>query len=140
MLMEGKELGFPLKSSDSRSHAVHPTPWVPSSSVGAYALDATVHLSPTSWQSGFSRTMIREVPLSLAHSRTLGILLFCGSQVGNSFILNKLTEERLESDLQEDGLSWLSMFKKTKRDRVLGSMPDGEAGKLGLDADLLLAV
>lgn len=57
-------------------------------------------------------------PPPLDHSQTWGILLFCGSRVGSSFVSNKLPEEGLASELQEDGLSWLSMFKKPKRNGV----------------------
>lgn len=52
---------------------------------------------------------------------------------------NKLPEEELESELREDRLSWLSVFKKLRRETFLGV---GKHARLGvaLGADLLLAV
>ena len=64
-----------------------------------------------------------------------GSCSFYGRPVGSNLVSEKLPEEGLESELQKDGISWLSTFKKPKEERqfwVSGSVPDGELVNWGL--------
>lgn len=75
--------------------------------------------SPRRQQSGLFRTMVREA-LLVSGPGSLGFgdpALFGAWFLKNcSLVSKKLPEDGLESELQRDGISWLSMFKKPKRD------------------------
>lgn len=73
--------------------------------------------------------------LSLIHGHwALGTLLLLWEPSGSSLVSEKLPEKGLESELQKDGIAWLSTFKKPNKTQfwVLGSVPDGELVNWGL--------
>lgn len=77
----------------------------------------------------------QRVSLSLIHGHwALGTLLLLWEPSGSSSVSEKLPEKGLESELQKDGIAWLSTFKKPNKRQfwVLGSVPDGELVNWGL--------
>ena len=104
------------------------------SSVGPHAPDATVYRSSTVSSQVCSDDGQR-VFLSLIHGHwALGTLLLLWEPSGSSSVSEKLPEKGLESELQKDGIAWLSTFKKPNKRQlwVLGSVPDGDLVNWGL--------